>query len=102
MSDIRVQVVRCDECDGHGCPDCNETGKRKANYECRRCSDCRGEQHHWIEDCGDDDDDGQFYACKHCDATANACGNCSSPVQGQYCSTSCEEEAADAAIPEEG
>lgn len=34
---------------------------------CRRCTQCEGEDHHWMEDC---DDDGEpIWVCKHCDAT---------------------------------
>lgn len=35
---------------------------------CRRCSECEGQDHHWMEAC--DDDSGEpIWVCKHCDAT---------------------------------
>lgn len=38
--------------------------------ECRRCSVCEGEEHHWLPDYDDDgeDESGPFLVCKHCPA----------------------------------
>lgn len=36
---------------------------------CRRCSECQGQDHHWMY-VGDLDDTGEpVMSCKHCDAT---------------------------------
>lgn len=36
---------------------------------CRRCSECEGEDHHWMY-VGEADDDGEpLMSCKHCEAT---------------------------------
>lgn len=32
---------------------------------CKRCSECEGEKHHWMDDCNDEGD--PVWACKHCD-----------------------------------
>lgn len=50
---------------------------------CRRCSECRGENHHWIEEVAE-----PFvgYVCKHCDARAEMCDACSGAVEpGHVC-----------------
>jgi hypothetical protein len=39
---------------------------------CQRCGDCRGAEHHWIDDFGLTD-----YACKHCPARGVMCPDCS-------------------------
>lgn len=44
--------------------------------KCRRCSECEGHEHHWIDDCGDDDDLIYEYACKHCGALGVECISC--------------------------
>lgn len=58
--------------------------------ECRRCSECVGSEHHWMEngDFGADDDDpdyledeyrqptGNMYICKHCPAAGDDCPHC--------------------------
>lgn len=41
--------------------------------KCRRCADCRGRRHHWVEHCVDGESD---FTCKHCDATAELCMDC--------------------------
>lgn len=56
--------------------------------ECRRCSECLGEQHHWVDggppevcphgrpdsqDCPLCWDEAPGLACKHCPATADSC-----------------------------
>lgn len=46
---------------------------------CRRCSECRGENHHWIEHCDDPAEVAEpfvGYICKHCDARAEMCDAC--------------------------
>ncbi len=42
--------------------------KGGAVKRCRRCSDCPGQDHHWM--------DTVAYECKHCDALAKACEDC--------------------------
>lgn len=58
--------------------------------ECRRCIECEGSEHHWMEngDFGADDDDpdyledehrqptGNMFICKHCDAVGDDCPKC--------------------------
>jgi hypothetical protein len=55
--------------------------------ECRRCSDCEGQDHHWIEeptysayDAGDEPlDDAELIGdrtCKHCPAIGMTCEDC--------------------------
>lgn len=50
--------------------------------ECRRCSECRGCEHHWLPnpELGDEEAPEEMqhvdYICKHCAAIANACGHC--------------------------
>jgi hypothetical protein len=41
--------------------------------ECRRCSECQGQAHHWCSEIRTDD--GRLQ-CKHCDATAEDCEPC--------------------------
>ncbi len=36
--------------------------------KCRRCTDCEGEEHHWMVECDDDRPQGVM-GCKHCLAT---------------------------------
>lgn len=36
--------------------------------ECPRCSECVGQNHHWIENPDFEDEDSPEFACKHCDA----------------------------------
>ena len=47
---------------------------------CRRCSECQGENHHWIEHCEEpeaSEGDGFVgYICKHCPARAEMCEHC--------------------------
>lgn len=52
---------------------------------CRRCAECKGMSHHWLDnpDFGNDEDpDAESpdaeYACKHCDATGDECSGCGS------------------------
>jgi hypothetical protein len=41
---------------------------------CRRCSECLGQRHHWCTEMLTDD--GRHLQCKHCDAIASECGEC--------------------------
>jgi hypothetical protein len=50
---------------------------------CRRCSECEGQDHHWLDnqDFGNDPDEaedptGNQYVCKHCEAVGNECNEC--------------------------
>lgn len=51
---------------------------------CRRCSECRGAQHHWLHgEGGFDERTGRplfDYGCKHCPALANTCNACDEGV----------------------
>lgn len=64
--------------------------------ECRRCSECVGCSHHWIEDMLDPDDD-EFepgdYGCKHCHRRGDWCKTCCGEglVDGEGCTT-CDGE----------
>lgn len=55
---------------------------RAALKPCRRCADCQGRMHHWIEnsDFGNDEQGAEHpdssHVCKHCDAHGNACEHC--------------------------
>lgn len=46
-----------------------------ASAPCRRCSDCHGAEHHWIDNADVDLDDAT-HACKHCDAVGDECETC--------------------------
>lgn len=41
-------------------------------FNCRRCSECIGEDHHWMESPYLMEDGDPWFVCKHCDA---ACGS---------------------------
>ena len=43
-----------------------------AEPECRCCSECVGQEHHWLENPDFEDEDDPEFACKHCDATCRA------------------------------
>jgi hypothetical protein len=46
---------------------------------CRRCSECEGRLHHWIEDPldpADEDFEPGDYCCKHCEVRGEECPNC--------------------------
>lgn len=64
---------------------------------CRRCSECRGENHHWLEACNPPAPDGDGFVgfeCKHCDARAEQCDACDGALEpGHECDTD-EERAA--------
>lgn len=53
--------------------------------DCRRCSECQGEEHHFLPDAAEfENDEGNecepFIPCKHCDARAAICDECMGPV----------------------
>lgn len=44
---------------------------------CRRCTECVGEEHHWLTSMPECPEDGEpFIPCKHCDARAALCEEC--------------------------
>jgi hypothetical protein len=60
---------------------------------CRTCSECEGE-HHWIEVCDVETEDGALlaepfvgYVCKHCDERREQCEGCEEIVElgRQFC-----------------
>jgi hypothetical protein len=42
--------------------------------DCKRCSECAGQDHHWCTEILTDD--GERLQCKHCDATCVECDAC--------------------------
>jgi hypothetical protein len=52
--------------------------------QCRRCSECKGQDHHWLDNPdfgnGDDPDDPASvdyqFTCKHCPAMGGECPDC--------------------------
>lgn len=49
------------------------------NKTCRRCSDCQGMTHHWIEGddfSGDGEAGGSEFVCKHCEQPGRECDQC--------------------------
>ena len=42
---------------------------------CRRCSECVGQEHHWMENDDFEDESDPEFACKHCDAKCHAIGD---------------------------
>lgn len=47
--------------------------------ECRKCSECQGDSHHWTPDPippEDDDFEPGDYACRHCNQRGDVCMNC--------------------------
>lgn len=51
----------------------SESGTR---VPCRRCSDCRGAEHHWIDNSECYGPEDPSHECKHCDAFGNECEAC--------------------------
>lgn len=41
--------------------------------KCRRCSECAGLEHHWIDDTLSEESHWPYYVCKHCDAIGQEC-----------------------------
>ncbi len=46
--------------------------------KCRRCSECEGSDHHWLQSF-------PFYDCKHCEAKGLECPACSGTGEGGDC-----------------
>jgi hypothetical protein len=62
--------------------------------DCRRCSECIGEDHHFIEhaEAPTDDDEGfAGYICKHCEVKADLCESCDGPVYPITGATKCAD-----------
>lgn len=55
--------------------------------ECKRCTECVGQEHHWQDGILTDD---HRYQCKHCDATAPACDTCGAIVLPHCVDPDCE------------
>ena len=54
-----------------------ERAAREAAETCRRCTECVGEEHHWLTSMPECPEDGEpFIPCKHCDARAAVCDEC--------------------------
>lgn len=65
---------------GAACP-----SPEQASTACRRCSDCEGENHHWIEE-ADEKTGWCGYLCKHCPARAEMCDDCDGVIEpGHRC-----------------
>ena len=66
-----------------------------ARTECRRCTECEGEEHHWMVILGEAESDGDDITipCKHCDATTHGvdCEACGEIVPAAV-SHLCEED----------
>lgn len=39
---------------------------------CKRCADCEGQYHHWMEDESERQEGEMVFACKHCDFEASS------------------------------
>lgn len=44
-----------------------ERSEANPKTKCRRCSECKGQEHHWLQDI--DENDNPILICKHCEAT---------------------------------
>lgn len=55
-----------------------------SSSHCRRCSECIGQEHHFLEHCEhpSNGDAAEFYGfiCKHCEVKADICDECEGPV----------------------
>ncbi len=63
---------------------------------CRRCSECVGQEHHFLEHAAEpegDDDSMWFagYVCKHCEAKADICDGCDGPIYPITGASQCPE-----------
>lgn len=69
--------------------------RRESPKPCRRCSECRGENHHWLEESRPPPPNGDGfngYVCKHCDATSEMCDGCGGAEEpGHVCEDDDEE-----------
>jgi len=43
---------------------------------CRRCSECEGAEHHWIDNTDFEDEGDPTHRCKHCPALGDECEEC--------------------------
>jgi hypothetical protein len=87
-----VEAAACPECDERHDPPCpwaaHTSGPLVAEPRasvasdkaaCRRCTECEGQEHHWLmPDCTNEDGTPcePFIPCKHCDARAAVCEGC--------------------------
>jgi hypothetical protein len=63
--------------------------------DCRRCSECIGQDHHFLEHAEEptDDNDEGFagYICKYCEVKADLCESCDGPVYPTTGATKCAD-----------
>lgn len=54
---------------------------------CRRCSECQGCDHHWMDNLDfEDENDDPEYVCKHCPAVGTDCQWCEEGIRnGKRC-----------------
>ncbi len=67
---------------------------------CRRCSECLGEEHHFLDSCTNDDGNPvePHFVCKHCEEKAGYCDERGGPIYpfaGQSCCADCTAERGD-------
>jgi len=44
--------------------------------DCRRCYECQGSEHHWMDNYDAEGPKDATHACKHCDALGDECETC--------------------------
>lgn len=61
--------------------------------QCRRCTECVGEAHHWLEgaEMDGEDEDWVGWICKHCLATSEMCTDCGGPEAVCLARGACDE-----------
>jgi len=47
-----------------------------AQPTCRRCSECEGAEHHWIDNTDFEDEGDATHVCKHCQVLGDECEEC--------------------------
>ncbi len=52
------------------------TATKGSDEACRRCSDCRGAEHHWMDNYDARDEPDPQFACKHCPTVGDECAIC--------------------------
>jgi hypothetical protein len=53
---------------------------------CRRCSECRGSEHHWLDNMDFEGPEDPEYVCKHCPAVGIECSACEEGIRnGKRC-----------------
>jgi hypothetical protein len=62
-------------CDLHG-----DAHQECVQVSCRRCSECVGQEHHWIDASDVEGPDDPDLDCKHCDAKAFTCEECDEEI----------------------